>query len=131
MNIAQPLALTGLLLSFYAVHVAVARRASKRYRPLCDVSDRVSCSKAFLSPHGTLFRLHNGWIGAIAYLLMFILASREWFAALLVMAAVASLLSIYLAFITYVEMRNFCIVCTAVYAVNFTLLAFSYRMAFP
>lgn len=124
------LALLGLLLSIYAAYVVSRRARSRSYRPWCDMSPRVSCTKAFMSPDGRLLRVHNAWLGVVGYLVLFILAARGRYDALIVFATAATLLSLYLAYVSYVEMRTFCAVCTTIHLVNALLVVLSCSIVF-
>lgn len=41
--------LIGFTLSYYAYTVETAKEANKSYEALCDINDRISCSKVFMS----------------------------------------------------------------------------------
>jgi vitamin-K-epoxide reductase (warfarin-sensitive) len=72
--IIQTIAATGFLISAYAYYVEKRRENSKKYRPLCDISDRASCSKAFSSPYGKFLLLPNSIYGVAFFLVVFILS---------------------------------------------------------
>lgn len=112
------LALLGLLLSLYALTVKW-RAETKGYKPLCDLGKHVSCTKAFTSTAGALFGISNPVLGIVFYTFL-LLRPGGLFAEALVVAAV--LLSLFLAYISYVRQRNFCVVCTSIYVINFLLL---------
>lgn len=111
------LALIGFLLSLYALNVYLRAR-SKKYKPLCDVRENVSCKQAFIHKYGKRFRVHNSIIGIIYYLLIIVLIGFEQRTALIALATLALLDTMRLAYLSYWKMRNFCVICTAVYVVN-------------
>lgn len=39
----------GLALSYYAYYVETSKEKDSNYEPLCDISEHVSCTKAFMS----------------------------------------------------------------------------------
>ena len=43
------LCVAGLCLSAYALYIEIEKHRDASYRPLCDISEGVSCTKAFLS----------------------------------------------------------------------------------
>jgi len=119
--IVQMIAAVGLLLSLYALYVKY-RAKDPAYHAACDLSDRVSCTKAFGSEYGSLFVLSNALWGVLFYVTVIVLASLG-FAKLVFSAAVLAMLgTMYLAYISYVVQKNFCVVCTCIYIVNFLLL---------
>lgn len=120
------LGLVGLVLSLYALWVE--HRARHGEKVLCDFHELISCTKAFLSPYGRIFGLHNAWFGVGLYIIIITFHTRPdivW-----PLALVASVLSLYLAFVSYVTMRNFCLVCTAIYLVNFAISYVSWPAGF-
>jgi len=121
----KTLALIGFLLSFYAFHI---RRKSlkQKYKPLCDISKNISCTKALTSPHGKLIGISNSTLGLIFYPLIFILAYLNLITSIFYLSLLALLASLYLAYISYYKLRTLCLVCTSIYLVNILLLIFSY-----
>ncbi len=115
------LALIGLVLSAYTVKVKYSLN-TPGYKPYCDLSKNVSCSKAFSSKYGTVLRLHNGFAGIAFYLLVLVAWYFDQHTAVLTLAVLGVLASLVLAYLSYVKMKNFCVVCTAVYVVNMLLL---------
>lgn len=120
----QLLGATGFLLAGYAVWVSInAQRTG--YRALCDLSDHVSCTRAFTDERGRLLGFHNATLGAIYYLLISVFALLELTGVLVLISLLGVVASAYLAYVSYWRMRNFCVVCTAVYLVNIALLVLS------
>ena len=134
--------LAGLVLCFYTLHVEIHSARDPSYKAMCDISEHMSCSKAFNSKHGKGFglvepllgkdsplNLPNPVFGIGLYSLMFVLSfCRSSVAVLkfLTFNALAScVMSCYLAYILYL-MQDVCVVCFSTYAVNFSLLALNY-----
>lgn len=119
------LSLIGIVLSSYSFYVS--RRLQKsHYKPLCDISESISCSKAFSSRYGRTFLFHNSVFGVVFYLVAFILSWQNDFVGIFYLSIPAVLFSLYLAFVSYVRMKNFCFVCTATYLINILILVLSY-----
>ena len=114
----------GLVLSLYSLLIK-SKIKDKNYRPFCDISKRISCSKAFSSKTGNLFKIHNSILGTIFYLVLIIFAFLEISQIIFYLSVISILFSIYLAFISYVKMKNFCIVCSAIYIINTLIFIFS------
>ena len=125
------LAAIGFILSAYAVSVERRRSLFKNYTPFCDISRHVSCTKAFFSPSGKLvFGIPNSVIGLFFYFGVYLLALLGLPRYILYASLFSSVGTLYLAYVSYIKMKNFCIVCTAVYMVNLLLLVFSYRLVY-
>jgi vitamin-K-epoxide reductase (warfarin-sensitive) len=92
----------------------------------CDISSSVSCTKAFSSPYGSIFGLHNALIGICFYLLTAMFAIAQNIVALRVLSAIAIGGSVLLAYDAYIRLRTFCVVCTAIYATNVALAIVSW-----
>ena len=119
----------GILLSIYALHVE-RNLKKKSYQAACDFSERVSCSKAFSSPYGHLFGLSNAFFGLLFYFGMYALLLFH-LQFLFFMGAFCSVFgSFYLAYLSYVKLKTFCLVCTSIYLVNILLLILSTLLLF-
>lgn len=137
------LCLAGLVLSLYALHVKAARARDRNYRALCDVGTAISCSRVFSSRWGQGFGLveqvlgkdsvlnqSNSIFGCIFYTLQLLLGCLRgrWASVLLVLSSLVSLAgSVYLAWILFFVLYDFCIVCLTTYAINLGLMVLSFR----
>jgi vitamin-K-epoxide reductase (warfarin-sensitive) len=117
----QIVSVLGFLVSLYALYVKIKMKRDRDYRPVCDIRDNISCTRALGSRYGSTLGLPNPLYGLLFYPFVFILSftQPQW---LIYPAAAAVLFSLYLAFISYVIQRNFCLVCTAIYLINLALL---------
>ncbi|MBI4143636.1 hypothetical protein HY486_00110 [Candidatus Woesearchaeota archaeon] len=115
------LAGVGFVLSLYALHVGLRLRSNPAYRPVCDISKSVSCTKSFSSSYGYLFGMPNAVLGLLYY---GIVVSFE---GVLIdyLILLGLLFSVFLAYISYFRLKNFCIVCSAIYVINILLVYFS------
>lgn len=134
--------LTGLALSLYALYVEHEANLDSLYVATCDISEKVSCSKVFLSKYGKIFS-HLGLIPAdsvldqpnsiygivfyIFYGMIFALCkstqnTRDF---LLLLSVSAMVLSAYLSYILAVELQDICVVCFTTYVCNIVLFIFS------
>ncbi len=118
----------GLFVSLYATLVEWRSMRDKKYVPICDVSKNISCTKAFLSPYGKLFKASNAQIGIGLYLVILALAYLGNFRAVFGLSLLAVATSFYLAYLLYYKVKSFCIVCSSVYMTNFILAVISYMM---
>jgi vitamin-K-epoxide reductase (warfarin-sensitive) len=125
LNDVKIIALIGFLISWYAYHVKISL-GLKNYKPWCDVAENISCSKAFSNKYSELFLLPNAVLGMLLYFLTYIFALFNKIEIIFFLALLASMISLYLAFISYVKQRNFCLVCSASYLVSFLLLFVAY-----
>ena len=123
--IIQLLAIAGFLLSFYALYVEKKTEQDKNYQPLCDISNKISCTKTFKSKWGKTFGIPNSVYGLLFYVLLFILTfiSIKLIFYLVVLSVLGSF---YLAYVLYFKLKTVCLVCYSTYIVNILLLIFSY-----
>lgn len=118
------LTMIGLLISFYGVYFTKRKKSSANFKPFCDFSDKVSCTKAFESKGGALFGVKNYVMGIFFYVAMFmlVLGNLHIFAVFLSMASL--FMSMYLASILVTEVRSFCVICVSTYVVNILIFLF-------
>ncbi|XP_007530098.2 vitamin K epoxide reductase complex subunit 1 [Erinaceus europaeus] len=137
------LCVAGVAVSLYALHVKAERARNPDYRALCDVGTAISCSRVFSSRWGRGFGLveqvlgqdsilnqSNSIFGCIFYTLQLLLGClrSRWASILLVLSSLASLAgSVYLAWILFFVLHDFCIVCITTYAINVGLTVLSFR----
>ncbi|XP_036393027.1 vitamin K epoxide reductase complex subunit 1-like protein 1 [Megalops cyprinoides] len=135
--------LLGVLLSLYAVHVEREKERDPNYQPLCDVSNSVSCSKVFTSRWGRGFGLlgsifgkngamnqPNSIYGLIFYLFQLLLGMTvsAMAALILITTSIVSVVgSLYLSYILYFVLKDFCIIGVTTYALNFILFVLNYK----
>ncbi|KOX79863.1 Vitamin K epoxide reductase complex subunit 1-like protein 1 [Melipona quadrifasciata] len=125
--------IVGFAGSYYAYYVELAKEKDDLYEAMCDISEHVSCTKAFSSEYGkgfgiipetSLLYAPNPVYGLIFYVLVTILSilNRRMTSALVVTLGIcANLGTIYLAYILY-KLSNICVVCVSLYVVNAILL---------
>ncbi|XP_076867852.1 vitamin K epoxide reductase complex subunit 1-like protein 1 [Brachyhypopomus gauderio] len=135
--------LLGILLSLYAFHVEREKSRDGNYRAMCDLSNSISCSKVFTSRWGRGFGLlgsifgndsainqPNSVYGLFFYVFQLLLGMTvSAMAALILMTTsiVSVMGSLYLAYILYFVLKDFCIICVSTYALNFILLVLNYK----
>ena len=125
--IIEILASVGFILSCYAYYVE-KKAADKKFKPVCDINENISCTKAFLSEYGKILGKPNSFFGIFFYPIVFILFYLNVFSFVFYLSLLSAVSSVYLAYLSYVKLKNFCLVCTGVYLVNFLLLFFSYKL---
>lgn len=122
----QILAVIGLILSLYALVIEKRIKEDNKYKPACDISDKVSCTKAFSSKYGKTFGLSNSIYGIIFYIVILLLTLLGLINYVFYISVLSVLGSIYLVYILYFKVKSFCLVCNGIYLVNVLLLVFSY-----
>lgn len=120
------IAILGFLLSFYAEYIDYKVSKSKKYKAVCDLNEKMACSKVVSGEYSKTFGISNSLLGMFFYALIFILTLTEYFNYVLYLAVFSVLGSVYLAYLQYFKIKNLCLVCTSVYIVNILLLIFSY-----
>lgn len=121
------IALIGLCLSGYAFFVEQKIAANPTYKPVCDLSDRISCTKPLGSKYGKFFGINNSLFGLIFYTIMIVAALFNAHALMTYGAFAACGVSVVLAYILYFKIHSFCLVCSSIYLVNICLLIATYR----
>lgn len=120
------LAVAGLMLSIYALYVGEKAARARNYKPLCDVSRTISCTRAFTSRYSRMAGLPNAAYGILFYAAALMLALYSSYDYLFYLAIAGVTASVYLAYLSHIKLRTFCVVCSSTYAVNALLLLVSY-----
>ena len=120
------LSVVGVLLSIYAFYVEQKAKKNKKYKAICDLSDKASCTKAFSSSYGKMFGVSNSIVGIGFYLIIILLVYFFQYKLIFYLSAFSFLTTIYLAYVLYIKMKNLCIVCTSIYVLNTLLFIFAY-----
>lgn len=116
------LAFIGFCIALYDYMVEQKIKKTPDYKPACDLSERISCSKPIKSEYGSLFLVSNAIVGMVFYALI---AALAWFNAsllLLLVALAGCLFSVYLAYILFFKIKAFCLVCVSLYLINILIL---------
>ncbi|HSW74170.1 MAG TPA: vitamin K epoxide reductase family protein [Candidatus Limnocylindria bacterium] len=121
------LAGVGFCISLYIFMLEKKVAANPNYKPACDISDRVSCTKPMKSPYASLLYVSNALVGMGFYVLVGLLALLHAVAALLVVAITGVVASCGLAYLLYFKIRSLCLLCTALYGINLLILLVSMR----
>lgn len=119
------LSLAGFLLSLYAYLVEVKYEKDRSYQASCDISSKMSCTKAFSGEYGRMLGISNALVGMLAYGVLFFLALLGYNIVVFYLSMGAVLASVFLAYILYFRIKTVCIICTSLYIVNILLLIFS------
>ena len=122
------LAVMGLLVSIYALYVEKKDERTARYKPLCDINKRVSCTKALTSRYGKLLRISNSIIGIIFYIILLITGLMGKIELIFYIMILSMFPTAYLAYLSYAKLKLVCIICTSIYVINIALLVASYKL---
>ena len=124
------LAVAGFCISAYTFFVERKIKQTATYKPVCDISDRISCTKPMQSPYANLFYVSNATMGMLFYVGIGILAWLDMFTLVLVGAVVSALTSCFLAYLLYVKIKVLCLLCTSLYIINALMLVSAIRTVF-
>lgn len=119
------IALVGLMICLYGLWVEKQLERDAGYKPVCDISDRASCTKVIKSPYARLLGFSNIYAGIIFYVVTGICAYIGLIHIVLLLAVCSCIASLFLAYILYTRIKTVCVICTAIYAVNALLLVAS------
>ena len=138
------LCLVGISLTLYAFYVETRKSNDPTYRAACDINENMSCSRVLTSRWGRGFGLFNAdsvlniptsIFGCIYYCLSLLLNrsyTSKTIARLRVLFSILTNLgSIYLGYVLYFVLHDFCFVCCGMYIVNFILLICNFKLLTP
>lgn len=119
------LAAIGFCLSLYALYLDRKVQEDPNYHPVCNISDRISCTKPITSGYGKLFGFSNSILGIIFYPILGLLAFLNQPTVLLLAASGLLLFTIFLAYVLFAKVKAICPVCIAIYLVNISIFIVS------
>ncbi|CAL8276790.1 unnamed protein product [Arctogadus glacialis] len=135
--------LLGIVLSLYAFHVEREKARDESYQAICDVSTSISCSKVFTSRWGRGFGLLGSIFGNdsalnqpnsvygicfYAFQLLLGMTVSAMAALILMTTSILSVMgSMYLGYILYFVLEDFCVICVTTYVLNFILFLLNYK----
>jgi vitamin-K-epoxide reductase (warfarin-sensitive) len=121
------LSLIGFAIATYAVMLEKKLAHDPQYKPVCDLSDRVSCSKPIKSAYSHILYFSNATWGALYYAVVMLLALSNMPRLLLIVTAGGVLSSLVLAYLLFFRIKSFCLVCISLYVVNILLFVASLK----
>ncbi len=116
------LSVLGFGISLYTYLLEQKVKKMPHYKPMCDISDKISCTKPMKSFYASLFYVSNALLALIFYALIFILGMLQLKPFLMVIVLGGCVMSCFLAYLLYFRIKSLCILCTALYVINFLLL---------
>ncbi len=121
------LSILGLFISVYAFYIEKKLENNKKYSPICDINDRISCKINLTSDYSKFFLVSNSFIGIFFYIMIILLIILNLNLLILIASIPSTIFSIYLAYVSFFKLRNFCLVCTPIYIINFLITLISYN----
>lgn len=120
-------AVIGFCISLYTYLLEEKVKRNPEYKPACDISDRISCTKPMKSVYANLFYFSNALLGIAFYVLVAILALLEAHKLLVIAALCGCIVTCIFAYILYFKVKSLCLLCTSLYIINFILLYLSFK----
>lgn len=118
--------LIGAILSAYLIYVEQMLKRDSHYKAMCDLGNRISCTKVATSEYAYTLKISNALAGLVFYSGVILLAGLGMIQLVFYLSIAAMLFSMYLGYVSFFRMKHFCIVCTATYLVNIFLLILSF-----
>lgn len=116
------LAVLGSCIALYTYLLEQKVKKMPQYKPMCDISDAISCTKPMKSSYASLFYISNAFLAFIFYVLIVVLALFQLKSFLMVIGLGGCAMSCVLAYLLYFRIKSLCILCTTLYIINFLLL---------
>src|ERR1700722_6641544 len=118
LSVIMILAVVGFCLSLYLVLEERKIKQNAGYKPMCDISDQISCSKVIKSEYANLFIVSNPLIGVFYYVAILFLAAFKMISVLKIATFLGFLMSCYLMYILFHKIKTICVVCLTVDILN-------------
>ncbi len=121
------LSLMGFLVCVYSLFIERNIKLDQDYKAVCDLSDKVSCTKTFLSPWGKLLGASNIYIGTVFYAAMLLFGLLDYVYVTFLGALGSCIASLFLVYILFTKIKTFCLICITIYVINIALLVLAYH----
>lgn len=121
------LATIGACIALYSYLVERKIQQNPEYKPVCDLSDRISCSKPIKSPYKNIFFISNSLLALFFYVLLIGAAILHFNTFIIFTTIIGCIISCIFAYLLYFKIKSLCLLCTALYIINFLLLYISIR----
>lgn len=119
------LAFLGMAISLYTNILEQKIKKMPSYKPMCDLSDTISCTKPMKSEYASIFYISNAWLAFAFYVLVFVFVALQLPKLVLITVIIGCLVSCYFAYLLYFKIKALCLLCTSMYVINALLLFFS------
>lgn len=116
----------GLLTSAYSLYAYYRSVSDKNYHSLCDINDRISCSKTFRGKYGKFLGFPNGIWGVIFYSFLLYSVYELSIIWVFLLSVWGLFFSIRLFYILTTRVKVYCIDCILIYVVNALLFIVSF-----
>ena len=116
----------GFLFSLYSFYIEKQIEKNKNYKAVCDVSAAMSCSAAAKSDYSKIGGIANSVKGLGYYPVLGLLALFGHTAIVFYLSLASIFMTLYLIYVSYFKLKNYCIICSGIYLVNALLLYLSY-----
>jgi vitamin-K-epoxide reductase (warfarin-sensitive) len=113
--------LLGLCVSLYAFFIERSLAKNPAYKPLCDISDRISCSKPIKSEYGKIFLVSNSIAGIGYYVAVIVAAFLNAPFILLIFTSLGILATCFFCYLLFCKVKTICLVCIGTYLINIIL----------
>ena len=115
------IALIGFLIALYTYLLEKKIKFEPEFKPLCDISDSVSCTKPMKSKYASLFYFSNALLAMIFYGLIAIVSFFDARLLLTFLSALGCIGSCFFAYILFFKLKTLCLLCVLMYACNFLI----------
>ncbi len=119
------LAMIGLVISLYGIMVERKLQQDMQYKAVCDISDKISCTRPMLSQYNKMLGISNSLAAALYYLIIIIAIPLNQPELVMIITSVGLLITIIYAYILYFKIQSLCLICTSLYIINILLATWS------
>lgn len=124
------LAAIGFCIAAYTYFTEKKFQKDPSFKPVCDISDKISCTKPMASPYANILFVSNAIIAMLFYVVIAIFALLHIKVAVLVTATAGVIGSLFLAYLLFFKIKTLCLLCTSMYLINILILIFAIRQLF-
>jgi vitamin-K-epoxide reductase (warfarin-sensitive) len=116
------ISIIGVLISLYGIMVERKIKNDMNYKAACDISEKISCTKTFISPYANMLGISTIVACLIYYVIMFILGIMNCVTMIVMLSLSGLSVTVWFAYILFFKIRTVCLICISLYILNSALV---------
>ena len=124
------LTIIGFCIALYAYITDKKIKQEPDYKPVCDISERISCTKPMKSKYSTMFFISNSFAGMLFYASIAILAIFNNIKLIFIISSLGAIATCFFAYLLFFKIRSLCIICISLYIINIAIFILAAKNLF-
>jgi len=120
------IAFIGAVLTLYMLHIESKLLENKKYKSICDFSDKITCTGIAKSKYSHLMGVSNAVLGILYYGLVALLALFGETGLIVLVSIPALAMTLALAYLLHFKIKKICPICNTIYIINIAIFILAF-----